>query len=223
LLAPVRVFRIKGVELSIELLAAAKAQCRRRGLPVPYLLVFGSLQEDREYAREVVACAHRLGVVGDVVFLGGVPLGSYPDARGNWRLDEVDLLRLAASRSGVVLFTPNVTDVETIGLGPALASCAGLPAVVTRYDAFDRIYGPDFRCLFTDGRPDSTVDTAVQLVRAIYDPPARAAAGGGTANRAVLRRVFPSDGWRDLLHELAGAGYVSTAAPAAGRGTPGRC
>jgi hypothetical protein len=223
LLAPVRVFRIKGVEISIELLAAAKAECRRRGLPTPYLLVFGSLQEDPVYAQEVVACAERLGVTQDVVFLGGVPLGSYADGRGNWRLDEVDLLRLAASTGGLVLFTPNVPDVETIGLGPALAACAGMPSVVTAYDAFERVYGPDFRCLSTGSGQGRLADTAVQLVQAIYDARARTDAGGGAANQAVLRRVFPSEGWRGLLHEMAGVLRQPTGGPALVRATPDKC
>jgi hypothetical protein len=46
------------------------------------------------------------------VFFGGVPLGSHRDRKGKWRLDEVDLLRIADNTDGGVFFTPNRTDVE---------------------------------------------------------------------------------------------------------------
>ena len=119
-----------------------------RGLAVPYLLVFGSLHEDPGYARQVVDTVHRLGLDDDDVrFLGGVPLGSCRDSSGQWHLDEIDLLRLAAASNGGVLFTPSVPDVETIGLGPGLAAAASVPCLTTTYDAYDRVYGPDFRFL----------------------------------------------------------------------------
>ena len=76
LLNPVRVFHIKGVHLAVEVLAVLRREARSRGLAVPYLLVFGSLHEDPDYARQVVDTVHRLGLEDDVRFLGGVPLGS---------------------------------------------------------------------------------------------------------------------------------------------------
>jgi len=202
ILVPVRVFRIKGVEISIELLAATKAECRRLGLPVPYLLVFGSLDEDPEYSQEVLAWTREQGVTDDVVFLGGVPLGGFLDRNGRWRLDEVDLLRLAAARNGLVAFTPNTPSVETIGLGPALASCAGMPCVVTPYNAFEKVYGSDFKCLFIGEHAGAIAEAARLVTRVIHDPETRHSVGGGAANREILRRIFPADEWRSILREM---------------------
>jgi glycosyltransferase involved in cell wall biosynthesis len=202
ILVPVRVFRIKGVEISIELIAAVKAECHRTGLPVPYLLVFGSLDEDPEYAREVLARADALGVTDDVVFLGGVPLGGFEDRDGRWRLDEVDLLRLAAATNGMVVFTPNTPSVETIGLGPALASCAGMPCAVTPYNAFEKVYGSEYRCLFIGDHPGAIAEAGRLVTQAIYDPETRNSVGGGAANLEILRRVFPADEWWNVLQEL---------------------
>ncbi|GAB3058274.1 glycosyltransferase family protein [Micromonospora schwarzwaldensis] len=201
-LVPVRMFRIKGVEIAVEVFAAARAACVRSGLPAPYLLVFGSLEEDADYAAEVLALIRELRVEEDVVLLGGVPLGSYQDGGGRWRLDEVDLLRVAASRDGLVLFTPNVTDVETIGLGPALASAAGLPSAVTPYDAFDQVYGSDFRCLRLGATAGSRSGAGSEVARALHDPASRLGAGGGATNRAALDRIFPTEPWRRMLHDL---------------------
>ncbi|MFJ4922005.1 hypothetical protein [Streptomyces sp. NPDC088725] len=152
LLDPVRVFRVKGVEISVSLLAEVKKICESRGTPVPYLVVFGSLDEDPPYAREVVARAQELGVEKDVIFLNGVPLASNRDAEGQWRLDEVDLLRLCRSGPGAVLFTPNTADVESVGLGPALAAIAGVPCAITDFDCFKDFYGAESSCVVIKGQ-----------------------------------------------------------------------
>lgn len=144
LLDPVRVFRIKGVDVALRLLAEMKDAAHATGEPVPYLLVFGGLDEDPVYAREVLELGAALGVEEDVRFLDGVPLTSSREPGGGWRLDEVDLLRVACASSGGVVFTPGVTDVETVGLGPGLAAMAGLPCLTTEYDVFEPVYGPEF-------------------------------------------------------------------------------
>ena len=109
--------------------------------PAPYLLIFGSLDEDPEYADELVALRNELDTEEHVRFLDGVPLETLREDNGDWQLDEIDLLRLARATNGGVVFTPSVSDFETVGLGPGLAAAAEIPAVSTRYNAFDEVYG----------------------------------------------------------------------------------
>jgi hypothetical protein len=90
LLAPVRIFRPKGVEISLALQQAVGEECRRRGLAVPCLLVFGCLDEDPAYGAELRVEAGERGLGDEVRFLDGVPLGTWLDGEGRWRLDEVD-------------------------------------------------------------------------------------------------------------------------------------
>ncbi|MFD7710179.1 hypothetical protein ACFV6E_08105 [Streptomyces sp. NPDC059785] len=205
LLNPVRVFRVKGVELALELLAAARSAATDRGLPAPYLLVFGSLAEDPGYADEVLRTARCLGLLSDVRFLDGVPLCSVRDATGAWLLDETDLLRTAAASGGAVVYTPNTGDVETVGLGPALAAAAGLPCASTRYAAFTPVYGPDFFVVPVDPGPAGMTRAGAELVTAM-----RANRAGEPRvvdavrrNRRILERRFPSGPWAELLTELA--------------------
>ncbi|MCP2168246.1 glycosyltransferase family protein [Goodfellowiella coeruleoviolacea] len=212
ILCPVRVFRVKGVELSVELLGATSRECERRGLPRPYLLVFGSLAEDPDYAEAVLARVDALDLAGDVLFLDGVPLGSYRDGAGRWRLDEVDLLRLAAATSGMVFFTPNTPDVETVGLGPALGSLAHLPTATTAYTAFDQVYGPDYRVLRVGASAAELRQAGPRVVDALTDPAARHRAGGGGANLRRLAQVFPVEPWLDLLAELHAAVHPAATA-----------
>ncbi|GAA0624578.1 glycosyltransferase [Kutzneria viridogrisea] len=201
-LCPVRVFRVKGVDLSLELLAATRRECARLGRPLPYLLVFGSLDEDPDYAAEITDLVARLDLAEDVRFLDGVPLGSYQDARGTWVLDEVDLLRLAAATEGMVFFTPSTPDVETIGLGPALASLAHLPCATTYYTAFEQVYGMDYRVLRA-GRSASDMRAAgAQVARVLHDRQARYEAGGNGANVELLSSLFPEQPWLELLRNL---------------------
>jgi hypothetical protein len=206
LLDPVRVFRVKGVDVALHLLAAMKEAARAAGDPVPYLLVFGGLDEDPGYAREVVALSEALGVAGDVRFLDGVPLSSFRDAEGRWRLDEVDLLRLAAARAGGVVFTPGVTDVETMGLGPALAAVAGMPCAVTEYDVFEPVYGEGFGCVRM-----GTEEADVRAGAAAFCEVLRRYRAGDAAlreelaaNRRIVEERFPREPWDRFWRGLAG-------------------
>ncbi|MFV0131547.1 hypothetical protein ACLGI4_28220 [Streptomyces sp. HMX112] len=205
LLNPVRVFRVKGVELALELLAAARSAGADHGRPAPYLLVFGSLAEDPGYAEEVLSTARRLDLLPDVRFLDGVPLSSVRDAAGSWQLDEVDLLRIAAATGGGVVFTPNTEDVETVGLGPALAAVAGLPCATTSYTAFAPVYGPDFSVIHVDPCETGMRRAGDELVAAMH---ANRAGDSRMAdllhrNRGIVDRRFPVDPWAALLSDLA--------------------
>ncbi|KUL46119.1 hypothetical protein ADL22_11495 [Streptomyces sp. NRRL F-4489] len=205
LLNPVRVYRVKGVELALEVLAAARSASAERGLPAPYLLVFGSLAEDPSYSDEVLSTARRLDLLPDVRFLDGVPLRSVRDSSGSWRLDEIDLLRTAAASGGGVVFTPNTEDVETVGLGPALAAVAGLPCASTAYTAFEPTYGKDFFVVPVDPRPAGIGRSGVELVAAMRANRAGEPrmAGMVRRNREIVDRRFPTGPWAELLTELA--------------------
>jgi hypothetical protein len=215
LLNPVRMFRIKGVDVAVELMSAMKATAMRCGVPVPYLLVFGRIDEDPEYASEVRALARSLGVDRDVRFLDGVPLVTYCDESGRWHLDEVDLLRLAAETAGGVVFTPGVADVETVGLGPALAALAGLPCAITDYVAFEEVYGSSFAVTRVGRSRDDLRVAADEFLdmltgRRRGDPMVTTALA---ANRRTVEVRFPDEPWRKLWHKLAvvSAGGVGNA------------
>ena len=204
LLNPVRVFRVKGVEIALDVLAGARSAGRDHDLPTPALLVFGSLTEDPPYADQVVARAESLDLGRDLRFLGGVPLRSHRDPEGRWHLDEIDLLRLAVAGGGGVVFTPNTTDVETVGLGPALAAVAGLPCVTTPYEAFLPAYGEDFRTICIRGAELDAHRAGRALVEAMRS--ARSGAGPYAevlrTNRQIIEQRFPIGPWSDLLKEL---------------------
>ncbi|MFD3684832.1 hypothetical protein ACFWTE_08460 [Nocardiopsis sp. NPDC058631] len=117
LLVPVRVFRVKGVEISVRLFSRMRQVSREQGRPDPLLLVFGDLGEDPDYTEEVLDEAAQEGVLDHVRFLDGVPLQSHRGTGLRWYLDEIDLLRVSAATGGGVLFTPNRPDVESVGLG----------------------------------------------------------------------------------------------------------
>ncbi len=208
ILNPVRLFRVKGVHIAVKLLSAMREAAPRHGMPVPSLLVFGTTQEDPEYAREVLALIDELKLRDEVKVLDGVPVGSHLDQHGRWRLDEVDLLRLAAASRGGVAFTPGVTDVETIGLGPALGALAGLPSVVTRYNAFEAVYGREFHVTrVADGAGPEAVSSAADQFLDVLKK-LRGADPGLARKLAVNRRLteerFPSGPWRVVWLELAG-------------------
>jgi glycosyltransferase involved in cell wall biosynthesis len=155
------VFPVKGIEISIQVFAAMQKLCRTRSLPIPYLLIFGDPKEDPKYAAELSALAEETQAIRDIRFLGGVPLcsGIY---RGFPWLDEKDLLRIAAMTHGGVLFTPCVAMVESVGLGPALASVAGVPCAVTTFNALQRVYNGGLHCVHVDFENQDGVDAAAR-------------------------------------------------------------
>ncbi|GAA3601668.1 glycosyltransferase [Kineosporia mesophila] len=201
LLNPVRVFRVKGVEIALDVLAGAR---QGNDGQAPVLLVFGGLSEDPVYAQEVVAKARSLGLEQDLRFLEGVPLRSYLDGTGRWHLDEVDLLRLATAGRGGVVFTPNLPDVETVGLGPALAAVAGIPCAVTDYDAFVPTYGKDFWTVRVGPSAQDAQRAGRELMTVLRTRPAELE-DRLRRNRQVAQENFPTGPWVDLLRELTAA------------------
>ncbi|WP_405021167.1 hypothetical protein OHV05_33990 [Kitasatospora sp. NBC_00070] len=204
-LCPVRVFRVKGVELSVELLAAVRAETRRRGEPDPVLLVFGSLGEDPEYAAEVLAAVDEFDVAADVRFLDGVPLASHRDRHGRWHLDEADLLALCAASHGGVFFTPNRPDVESVGLGPALAALVRVPCASTGYGVLDEVYGPGFRQVrvLPGAYPEAGAAFADWIARTRDGD--RDTLDALTRNQEIVAERFPDLPWTTLLSQLAAA------------------
>jgi hypothetical protein len=139
--------------------------------------------------------------------LDGVPLSTHRDANGRWQLDEIDLLQLARATGGGVLFTPGVADVETVGLGPALAALAGVPCAVTAYEAFDGVYQRLER--FSYVRVGSSLAAIHAAGDELLDVIGRVRSGDPewAARLAVNRRIvdaqFPTDPWRELWRDLA--------------------
>ncbi|WP_174187806.1 hypothetical protein [Nocardia barduliensis] len=206
ILAPVRLFHVKGVEISVELLRAVHGVCRDRALAPPYLFVFGSLDEEPDYAATVLDTAHRCGLTEDIRFLDGVPLGSHRTADGRWVLDEIDLLIICAATGGGIFFTPNCPDVESVGLGPALAAIAGVPCAVTSFTALHAIYGAahTFATVDPSGELRGAAEEFVDLMIGgqVGDGEVCAAL---RRNRAQVLDRFPAAPWRELLDRMAGA------------------
>jgi glycosyltransferase involved in cell wall biosynthesis len=208
--APVRVFRVKGAEIAVEVIAEARREAARRGDPLPCLLVFGSLDEDPDYARVVLATLAASGDPGGVRFLGGVPLASYRDPAGQVHLDEISLLRIAVASRGALCYTPNRADVESVGLGPALAAAAGLPFATTGYNALAEAYGPGLEYVHvTPGQPAAGpgAELAGWLAGFRAGDPAVAAALEG--NRTVIARRFPAEPTQRLLRAMAATAAVT--------------
>jgi len=203
ILAPVRVFHVKGVEIAVRLFAALRRACERRREPIPYLLVFGTLDEDPEYTTEVLATVDQEQVGDDLRFLGGVPVTSYQDPEGTWMLDEIDLLHIARTTDGGVFYTPNQPDVESVGLGPALAAVAGLPFAATAYNAFDGAYGTRLAHVRVNGR-DDVVRAAHQFSEWLAGKRRgdRAVQDALAANASEIQRHFPDKPTRDFLLSL---------------------
>jgi hypothetical protein len=207
IVAPIRVFRVKGAEIAVELIGAVRREAARRGDPLPILLVFGSLDEDPDYAKIV------LDAIDDpdgVRFLGGVPLATFRDPAGELHLDEVSLLRIAAASKGGLFYTPNRSDVESVGLGPALAATAGLPFAATSYDALAGAYGTGLR--YAAVQAGQALDSAaVQMADWLAgyregDPGVLAALDH---NRAVIAEHFSCEPTRRLLLSMADAARAS--------------
>ncbi|MFE7618421.1 hypothetical protein [Streptomyces sp. NPDC057496] len=203
ILCPVRMFRVKGVEIAVGLLAAVRENTRANGRPTPLLLVFGALGEDPEYAQEVLAAVAAADIAPDIRFLDGVPLTSFQDTAGHWHLDETDLLALCRASHGGVFFTPNRPDVESVGLGPALAAVAGVPCATTAYEVLDDIYGDGFRQVLV--RPDAITEAGAEFA----DRLDRFRRGDEQLhhdlahNRDIVAARFPDRPWRDLLTDMA--------------------
>ncbi len=198
--APVRVFRVKGAEIAVELIGAVRREAARRNDPLPILLVFGSLDEDPDYAKIVLAAIDN---PEGVRFLGGVPLATYRDPSGRLHLDEVSLLRIAAASHGGLFYTPNRSDVESVGLGPALAATAGLPFAATSYDALAGAYGPGL--LYVAVQAIGTAAAQIAGWLAGYrsaDPGVLAALD---RNRAIITDRFSPEPTRQLLLTMADA------------------
>ena len=210
---------MKGIEISILLFASIKREALQRGVPVPYLLIFGDPAEDPQYAAELYQLASAEQVTDDIRFLEGVPLSS-GDGGTRALLDEIDLLRICAATHGGVLFTPKVTDVESVGLGPALAAIAGVPCVVSEFNAFHQVYGGDFRCIrLAAAQTAGDIQTAAEafldllLTSAMKSDtrcdPAMSWELAVQQNKSLMMQRFPSWPWKDLLLRLATAAGVT--------------
>ena len=68
-----RIFPVKGIEISIRVLAAIKEVSGKRGLNIPYLLIFGDPREDPEYAAELALHIQEPGLTDDILFLAEFP------------------------------------------------------------------------------------------------------------------------------------------------------
>lgn len=203
LLNPVRVFPVKGVEIAIRFLAALKREATTRKVPCPYLLVFGDLDEDPNYGRQVRDVCRAVDVEADVRFLNGVPLDTMW-SQGRPLLDERRLLELAHLTHGGVVFTPAVTDVESVGLAPALAARARVPCAITQYDAFRSVYGTEFG--YTPiGRGDDLSAAAGAFLDVLRgcrakDPCATAVLD---RNARIVDDRFPEAPWHAIWQEMA--------------------
>lgn len=160
-IVPVRVFRVKGIEISISVFNELFDIYKEKKLLTPKLLIFGNINEDPEYAHELKEQVKRCDLDDDIIFLDEVPIQTYKSNENQWYLDEIDLLTICHTLSGAVLFTPNVENVESVGLGPALAAVAGIPCAVTHYSAFTEFYGTGYHHIKVI--PEHPRDAAQQL------------------------------------------------------------
>jgi hypothetical protein len=193
------------VEISIDVFSGMRQACARAGAPEPVLLVFGSLDEDPDCAEAVRKAVADHGIAEAVVFLNGVPISSHRDHDGTWHLDEIDLLRVARATHGAVLFTPSRSDVETVGLGPALAAVAGIPCGISEYRAFEENFGADFARVDVDrSMPEKAGAELVAWMTALHDGAAWAK-DRRRENRRLVADRFPEGPWAGFLANMAGA------------------
>ncbi|MFV0131642.1 hypothetical protein ACLGI4_28790 [Streptomyces sp. HMX112] len=202
LVVPKRVVPEKGVALALRLHAATIAEARRRGEPIPVLVVFGSLAEEREHAQDMLDLADSLGLDGMVVWANGVPLSTYRDEQG-LHLDEIDLLHIARKRSGGVVYTPNVPGVEAASMPPAFAAVAGLPCAVSPFKIFESVY-PGYSAVMVGSSASELEQAAGELLDMMAavrnsDPVVRQKIA---ENRAIALRTFGEEHWRAFWHEL---------------------
>src|SRR5260370_14310545 len=138
-------------------------------------------------------------------FLDGVPVTSYCESSGTWHLDEIDLLNLALQTNGAIAFTPAVDDVESVGLGPALAAKWGLPFVASNYKAFDQVYGNSIHCIKIQPTETGAALAGEQLndcLRRLRSKDKEWMAWLAH-NQSVIAKRFPDLPWEDLLRRLA--------------------
>jgi glycosyltransferase involved in cell wall biosynthesis len=214
-LCPVRIFRVKGVEIAVRFFEALVKACEDRGDSRPYLLVFGSLDEEPTYANEIVNLVRQRELADDVRFLDGVPLWSHRDRFGEWQLDEIDLLYLCSRSYGGVVFTPSRKDVESVGLGPALAGVAAVPCAITDYHAFSEVYGSSYHAVrFSVSALSASAEEFARCMTACRRDGSHILRQV-RANGELLKALFPTDPWRDLLHMMSRSG-LSPQAPGKG-------
>ena len=217
ILNPVRLTRVKGVHLAVQLLAGMKHKATLNGSKIPYLLIFGMRDEDPSYAQEVAELVGHLGLYDDVRFLDGVPISSYHSACDGWRLDQVDLCQLAQASRGGVAFTPGVSDVESVGLGPGLAGAASVPCAVAQYNTLEKIYSAGMYLLRFPSYPEAAFTAGQEFALVLH----RFMSGDRdlmrllNMNQNIISERFPEQGWRALLVHLAG--QLDNAGPIAPR------
>ncbi|WP_145487873.1 glycosyltransferase family protein [Yersinia aleksiciae] len=201
-IVPVRVFRVKGIEISISVFNELINIYQDKTLCAPKLLIFGNMNEDPEYASELKAQVEHLNLTDEIIFLDEVPLQTYRDNDNKWHLDEIDLLTICHALSGAVLFTPNIENVESVGLGPALAAIAELPCAVTPYSAFTEFYGTGYHHIKVI--PNHPRDAAQQLFEWMHQH----AAGEEKIksllahNKRLVQTKFPQGPWEKLIYQL---------------------
>lgn len=204
IIVPVRVFRVKGIEISIDVFSSLLDIYKKKDLCTPKLFIFGNMNEDPEYALCLKMQVNALNLNDDIIFLDEVPLQTYKSNDNRWYLDEIDLLIICHALSGAVLFTPNVDNVESVGLGPALAAIAGVPCAVTEYTAFTEFYGAEYHHIKVNS--DAPANAAPQL----FEWMRKHAAGEVdikiklASNKRLVQSKFPENPWHEFIHKLRG-------------------
>ncbi|OVZ93247.1 hypothetical protein CBW54_02680 [Yersinia kristensenii] len=204
IIVPVRVFRVKGIEISIDVFSSLLNIYKNKGLCTPKLFIFGNMNEDSEYALCLKMQVNALHLDDDIIFLDEVPLQTYKSKDNRWYLDEIDLLIICHALSGAVLFTPNVENAESVGLGPALAAIAGIPCAVTEYTAFTEFYGCEYHHIKVN--PNAPENAAQQL----FEWMRKQAAGEVdikmqlASNKLLVQSKFPEKPWHEFIHKLRG-------------------
>ncbi|MFA3777338.1 hypothetical protein [Yersinia sp. 1652 StPb PI] len=201
-IVPVRVFRVKGIEISISVFNKLLDIYKEKKLPTPKLLIFGNMNEDPEYAHDLKEQVKKYNLDNSIIFLDEVPIKTYKDKDNKWHLDEIDLLIICHTLSGAVLFTPNVENVESVGLGPALAAIAGIPCAVTQYTAFTEFYGTEYHHIKVI--PEHPRDAAQQLFEwmQLHAAEADEIKTLLANNKKFVQSKFPREPWCKFMHKL---------------------
>lgn len=99
-LAPVRIFHVKGVDVTIRWFSYLKEAVSKQARRAPYLLVFGAVGQEPAYGQHCRELALSLGLESDIVWLDGVPVS--PLVRdGRLVPSEAELLTMARATRGV--------------------------------------------------------------------------------------------------------------------------